>query len=155
MIEQDQLPSLSIVTVTLNCANLLRTCMEYVARQDYPRELIEHIIVDGGSTDGTLEVARRFGARILQHPEWGYHQEARHGIGATKARNDIVVYIDSDNFMTSSAWLREMVQPLVEDSEIIATQTLRYGLRPGDPPPDSLLRTIGSQRSCSLLPEQA
>lgn len=107
--------------------------MQYVAQQDYPRELIEHLVVDGGSTDGTLDVAREYGARVLSHPEWSHNQEARHGIGALEARNEVVVYLDSDNFLTSSSWLKKMVHPLLDDSEIIASQTLRYGVRPGDP----------------------
>jgi GT2 family glycosyltransferase len=49
-------PVISIVTVCLNAAGTIRDAMESVVAQDYPD--IEHIVIDGGSTDGTLEVGR-------------------------------------------------------------------------------------------------
>ena len=48
-----ELPSITIVTPCLNAAATIEECLASVRRQDYPR--IEHVVVDGGSTDGTLE----------------------------------------------------------------------------------------------------
>lgn len=51
-------PLVSIVTPSLNSAQFIRQTIESVAAQDYPR--IEHVVMDGGSTDGTLEILASF-----------------------------------------------------------------------------------------------
>ena len=50
---------LSIVTATYNCESLLKNCLESVAAQS-AIENVEHIIVDGGSTDSTVSIASSF-----------------------------------------------------------------------------------------------
>ena len=119
------LPTLSIITPGLNCENVLEECYSRIVGQNYPDNNIEMLLIDGGSTDRTKEVATRFGARIIDggYPE---NQEARRYIGVLSAKNDILVYIDSDNFISGKNWLKKMVQPFLEDSAIIATQPLRY-----------------------------
>lgn len=49
-------PKISIVTPSFNSVHTIRETIESVANQDYPN--VEHIIVDGGSTDGTLEILK-------------------------------------------------------------------------------------------------
>ncbi|WP_207535790.1 glycosyltransferase family 2 protein [Desertivirga arenae] len=56
MQETDRLPLISIITVTYNAVLHLEKCINSIISQHYPR--IEHIIIDGGSTDGTLEVIK-------------------------------------------------------------------------------------------------
>ena len=55
---------LSIITPSFNHASYIRQTIESVLAQDYPA--VEHIVVDGGSTDGTVEILREYGAR---HPD--------------------------------------------------------------------------------------
>jgi len=121
---------LSIITVALNCEKMLEECYSRIAAQDYPKDKIELLIVDGGSTDGTRRVAERWGARVING---GYrdNQEARRYVGFRNASNEILVYIDSDNLITEKDWLARMVKPFMEDPGIVATQTLRYGYEKG------------------------
>ncbi|GFP35918.1 hypothetical protein HKBW3S43_01705, partial [Candidatus Hakubella thermalkaliphila] len=51
---------------------------------------------------------------------------ARRAVGLFSANHDILVYIDSDNFLPDSNWLLRMVEPFLDDEKVIATQTLRY-----------------------------
>jgi glycosyltransferase involved in cell wall biosynthesis len=51
-------PTISVITVSLNSRETIADTIESVAAQTHPR--IEHIVVDGASTDGTLEVLHRF-----------------------------------------------------------------------------------------------
>lgn len=48
--------TISIIIPTLNSAKTLKDCLASIAMQDYPKDKIEIIIADGGSTDGTLEI---------------------------------------------------------------------------------------------------
>ena len=60
--------SLSIVMPTFNCEKNLDECLRCIRMQDYPQNLIEIIILDGGSTDRTREVALKYGATIINVP---------------------------------------------------------------------------------------
>ena len=54
------IPSISIVIPVFNSKATLRLCLESIRGQNYPRDKIEIIIVDAGSTDNTLDIARQF-----------------------------------------------------------------------------------------------
>ena len=54
----------SIITVVYNGKNTIEDCLKSVANQTYP--LIEHIIIDGGSTDGTLDVIKKYKNKIAK-----------------------------------------------------------------------------------------
>ncbi|MCP4649278.1 MAG: glycosyltransferase [PVC group bacterium] len=120
------LPTISIITVAKNCEESLLECYRRIDSQDYPKEKIELLLIDGGSCDGTKEVAKKYSARVV---DGGYsdNQEARRYVGFCEAKNDILAYIDADNLLPDVNWLKEMVHPFVDDAGIIATQTLRYG----------------------------
>jgi glycosyltransferase involved in cell wall biosynthesis len=60
-------PKISIVTATLNRKDFLPRCIEGVARQSYPYK--EHVIVDGGSVDGTIELLKSY-AEKYPHISW-------------------------------------------------------------------------------------
>jgi cellulose synthase/poly-beta-1,6-N-acetylglucosamine synthase-like glycosyltransferase len=55
------LPRIDVVISTLDEERYVERCLEHVLGQDYPRELVKTILVDGGSTDRTVELARRLG----------------------------------------------------------------------------------------------
>ena len=48
----------SVVTITYNAASVLQPTLDSVLMQDYPH--VEHIIIDGASTDNTLEIAKAY-----------------------------------------------------------------------------------------------
>lgn len=62
---EGRLPSLSIVITTLNCQSLIGDCLSRIIDQDYPRDLVEILVMDGGSDDRTRDIARGFGARVI------------------------------------------------------------------------------------------
>ena len=115
---------------TLNCARTLEACLASIASQDYPRELVEIIIADGGSTDGTLDVARGYTKRIYPNPlKTG---EAGKAVALKHASGELVALIDSDNILPSSDWVGRMVSPF-DDPEIVAAEPIEYTYRPTDP----------------------
>jgi len=68
-------PLVSIITPILNGSKYLKTCIESVLNQDYPH--IEHIFIDGGSTDGTLDILKNYKSkysekiRFISEPDKG------------------------------------------------------------------------------------
>lgn len=85
-------PKVSVITATYNDRENLERIIRQVSAQDY--ENIEHIIVDGGSSDGTLEVireaAKRYGDRIqwISEPDKGIYDALNKGI--RMASGDII-----------------------------------------------------------------
>jgi glycosyltransferase involved in cell wall biosynthesis len=122
--KNEYLPSVSIVMPTYNSERTLSLCLESIAAQNYSREKIELIIVDGGSRDRTLEIAREFKAtKILRNPlRTG---EAGKAVGVREARNEIIALIDSDNILPNKEWLREMTKPF-EDDQIVGSETIKF-----------------------------
>ena len=55
-------PKISIITVAFNSVNTIRDTIESILRQDYNN--IEYIIIDAGSSDGTVEAIKSFGDKI-------------------------------------------------------------------------------------------
>jgi len=56
----------TVVTPTLNGIEFLKECMESVRQQESRRVSVEHVIVDAGSVDGTVELAESYGLRVMK-----------------------------------------------------------------------------------------
>jgi len=85
---------ISIITPSLNRANFIVDAIESVLSQDYPA--IEHIIVDGGSTDGTLEILKRYShLRVICEPDQGLYDAINKGIRL--ARGEIIGLLNTDD----------------------------------------------------------
>ncbi len=121
----------SIVIPTYNSEQTLVRCLESIAKQDYPENKIEIIIVDGGSNDRTIEIAKRFRVdKILNNPL--RTAEAGKAVGVKSANNEIVAFIDSDNILPFPNWLKEMITPF-KDKTISGSEPLYYSYRSSDP----------------------
>ena len=111
------LPRVSFIIPTLNASKLLPKCLAKIREQDYPKNKIEIIVVDGGSTDGTQQIANSFGAIILKNPKI-LHEPGK-TLASKKAKGDILFYTDSDNILSHNNWLRLMVQPYIDNPSIM------------------------------------
>ncbi|OQX86769.1 MAG: hypothetical protein B6D55_05255 [Candidatus Omnitrophica bacterium 4484_70.2] len=131
VIDNSQFPFISIIIVTFNCVKNLKECLGRIDMQDYPKEKIEILLIDGGSTDGSLSVAKSFGAKIV-NGGFKHDAEPRRGLGLFYATYEIVGYIDSDIFLPNPNWLKGMILPFIEDKDIVATQPLMYEYQRND-----------------------
>jgi glycosyltransferase involved in cell wall biosynthesis len=91
-------PLVSIITPVLNRVGTINEALTSVARQTY--RPIEHLIVDGGSTDGTVGAIKRFAqsaphVRWVSEPDSGMYEAVEKGF--RMARGDVIAYINSDD----------------------------------------------------------
>lgn len=85
---------ISIITVCYNSAATLADTLRSVADQDYPDK--EHLIIDGGSTDGTLDILRRHPHLHWQSaPDRGVYDAMNKGIA--KATGDVIAFLNADD----------------------------------------------------------
>jgi glycosyltransferase involved in cell wall biosynthesis len=91
----DGLPLVSILTPSFNQGRFLRDCLESVARQTYPR--IEHVVMDGGSTDESLEILVGAGdaVRWTSEPDRGQADAVNKAFEVS--RGEIVGWVNSDD----------------------------------------------------------
>lgn len=107
--------NLSIVIRTLNEAKHLDALLTRLAAQHTPGLGHEVIIVDSGSTDGTLDIAERHGCRILHISREEFSFGRSLNLGCEAARGDILVITSGHCVPTDAHWLQRLCQPLLDN----------------------------------------
>ncbi len=132
--ESDQIKhkllSISVVIATFNSARTIKQSLESVRNQNYPQELIEIVISDGGSTDKTLTIVKKYNVRIVNVPNELQNAEYNKGLGVNAAKNDILLLLDSDNILPHKEWIKKMVIPFIENKEVVGVEPLRFHYDP-------------------------
>ena len=117
-------PPISIITATWNAARTLPDCLDSVARQGME---VEHILVDGGSTDGTMEVVesrRQALARVVSEPDEGIYDAMNKGIGL--ATGVVVGILNADDFYADDRVLHQVLECFSDPSVEACYGDLRY-----------------------------
>lgn len=100
---------ISVVTVSYNSENTIEDTLRSVASQDYPE--VEHILIDGASTDRTLEIANTFKKdidQLVSEKDTGIYNAINKGIGITKG--EIIGILNSDDIYANSEILSKVAK---------------------------------------------
>jgi glycosyltransferase involved in cell wall biosynthesis len=90
------------------------------------------LVVDGGSTDGTVPIAQAAGAQVIQEPRRGYGQACASGVAA--ARGDVIIFMDADG-ADDPQYLANIAAPLQEGSaDLVLGSRLRGSMEAGAMP---------------------
>jgi glycosyltransferase involved in cell wall biosynthesis len=109
---------ISVVIPTYNRMEDLERCLSALERQSIPRKRFEVIVVDGGSSDATLDLLDSF--RRKGRLDLSYHVERKRGaaaarnLGIKKARGGIIAFTD-DDCVPSEGWLSELSGAFPQD----------------------------------------
>ncbi len=108
------LPKISIITVTYNSAHTLRDTLRSVELQDYPN--IEHIIIDGHSTDETVEIIKSFPhvRKWISEDDSGLYDAMNKGVQL--ATGDIIGILNSDDLYANSKVLTKVAEKFLQNN---------------------------------------
>lgn len=105
------LPLISIITVSFNSADTIERTIRSIINQTYPN--IEYIIIDGGSTDGTVDIIKKYASKIsywCSEPDKGIYDAMNKG--ALKATGEYIQYINSSDTIYNNTTTEEIVKEL-------------------------------------------
>ncbi|MBQ8735775.1 MAG: glycosyltransferase [Bacteroidaceae bacterium] len=110
-------PKFSIITVTYNAASVITPTLQSIAAQRYRN--IEFLLIDGGSTDNTVEVARNSGveiATLISERDKGLYDAMNKGIA--RATGDYLCFLNAGDSFHSPDVLQQMVDAIADKQEL-------------------------------------
>jgi len=91
---------LSIVIATFNSSQLLPKVFAALKKQTFPKSKMEVLVMDGGSTDNTVQLAKSFGARVINNPRT--EPVFAKFLGYNNARGKFIIYLDHDEIFENT-----------------------------------------------------
>lgn len=97
----------SVITVSFNSAATIKDTLDTFQQQDYPDK--EHIVIDGGSTDGTVDILKSYGDKIywISEKDTGIYNAMNKGL--RRASGDIIGHMNADDFYPTKDVLSSVV----------------------------------------------
>ena len=105
---------ISIITACFNSASCIQHALSSVASQDY--QDIEHIVIDGGSTDGTLDIINRYRSgitHVISEPDNGMYDAMNKGIAM--ASGDVIGILNADDFYAKDSVIAQIATTFEDD----------------------------------------
>ncbi len=107
---------ISIITVVRNGLPYIEETLRSVLSQDYPD--IEYIVIDGGSTDGTVELIRKYQQKIkywVSEPDKGISDAFNKGLA--RAGGDYILFLNADDALANDRVISEIVHQVAENGD--------------------------------------
>jgi glycosyltransferase involved in cell wall biosynthesis len=136
-------PLVSIVTPSFNQAAFLEETIRSVLLQDYPN--LEYIVVDGGSTDGSVDIIRRYESHLafwVSEPDQGAADALRKGFG--RARGEVLAWLNTDDVYRPGV-IRKAAERFRDDPNCGVLYGDTYWIDPES-------RVLGERRQTRFLP---
>jgi glycosyltransferase involved in cell wall biosynthesis len=154
-------PHISVITVCFNAADFIEQTIQSVLSQSYP--LVEYIVIDGGSTDGTMEIIHRYESRLAY-----WHSRPDRGVGhafnlgLAQAQGDWLIYLNADDLLLEPTGIEHMAAHLSQhqDADVVFGQIISL-TREKHPQPAPLCKIGGHPwrwqefRRMNIIPHQA
>lgn len=119
--ESTQLPFVSYIMPTLNAGAILDNCLASIARQTYPRDRYEIILADAHSTDSTRDIAKKYGAIVLD--DNGKNMEEGKRLALENAKGEFIVFVDADNEITHTDYIELAVTALARNPQALGVES--------------------------------
>ena len=110
-------PLISIITPVLNDARFMEQTIKSVINQDYKN--IEYIIIDGGSTDGTLDIIKKYADKIdlwVSEPDKGIYDAQNKGV--FKAKGKYFAVLNSGDYYAGKDVVSKVAAGIIDDPKV-------------------------------------
>lgn len=141
-------PELTIVIATLNSGKLLPLVLDSINHQTFPSKKIEILIVDGGSTDNTIDIAKSYRCRIFYN-EKVFPAYAKY-LGFIHARGRYIMFLDSDEVIESKGSIEKKMNVFSRYASVRAVTCSGYKNPEGYHPINSYINEFGDPFSMFL-----
>jgi rhamnosyltransferase len=108
---------ISVVIPVKNGGDDLARCLQGIRAQGI-EEPVEIIVVDSGSGDRSVAIARARGARVIRIAPEDFSHGASRNLGASRAAGEVLVFISQDAFPVGTDWLERLTRPLRRDPQL-------------------------------------
>ncbi len=118
----------SIIIPTRNAGKLFEAVLAGISEQRFERGSVELVVIDSGSTDGTVELARRFGGTVYEISPEEFSHGATRDLAISRCQSELIVLLVQDAVPAGSGWLDALVREF--DEPAIAASYCRQLARP-------------------------
>ncbi len=125
-------PPVAFIVPTYNAEKHLAMCLASIRMQDYHEGAVEVVVVDGGSTDKTVEIAHSFDVNVVSNPRRDAQIGKAVGLAYVRSNPEFVVLMDADNEIVESSWLTTMVWLLQKEPQAFGADA-DFIVKPGNP----------------------
>jgi glycosyltransferase involved in cell wall biosynthesis len=144
-------PIISIVIATYNSEKTLALTLDSIKKQTYPKENIETLIIDGGSTDTTKSIAKEYRCKIIPNPKTDLIFAKQ--IGFIRAKGKYLIFLDSDEIFENPKSILLKYSVFKKNSHVRAVMLGGYKSPTGYSPINNYINEFGDPFSFFMYRE--